>query len=62
MKFKCPRYERHLFEYENMYISTTRRMQGIVGVSLSKHHVYVLVSPVHACLCVCAEVDKIEDG
>ena len=28
-------------------------MQGIVGVNLSKHHVYVLVSPcMHAYVCV----------
>ena len=38
-------------------------MQGVVGESLSKHLVYVLVC-VRACMrmCVCVEVDKIEDS
>ena len=59
MKFMCPRYEHHLFEYENMYISTTRRMQGIEP---EQAPCVCACESVHACVCVCAEVDKIEDS
>ena len=35
----------------------TRQMQGIAGANVSKHQVHVL-----ACIRVCAEVGKFEDG